>query len=585
MNTIGKGVALLSMSAALAWATATASFAFCGDMVVDAGEECDDGNTVNTDGCTNACNYARCGDGILADSEECDDGNTFNFDGCDSLCAPTASDQCVTAHVFTPPFVGRVLQGTTSSQPSDPLHSCTQSKDFHTMWYSFTAPTAGRFVVDAASFGPYSPAIAVYAGSCGALGPEIGCDMSGGWPRHANVTFDAQPGSTYVIEISSWEEWPYLDPNSYFGLSMGYFDGCGDGNLDAGEFCDDGNEVDTDACHNDCNINGVCGNGVIEGGYETCDDGNTNDGDDCASNCRLPCPIDFCACLGEAQKFTLVANNIQAVQLKQTVPDEEPYFLESAVAGPTCGKTGKFDGEEEAETALEGDVVLTEAEKRAVTLGGFPNAFGAAQPGVLIGGDLVTGGGDVKGFGLAVVDGVLDGTGTHPQVAVCNQAKADVQTASDYFKNLPASQTLPSLTVQNGDEQILTAGDGIHVINIEGDLSVLPARIGGFPEPSVLRIEFGPDTDAVVINIAGDVVLGDECAIFAEGVAGSVVLNVHGDGSKLKLKPDAAIEPAMIMPRGKPISVKQVELSNLYTPSSVKMKGTIISDVLSCPTH
>jgi cysteine-rich repeat protein len=57
----------------------------CGDGVVDSEEACDDGNTTNTDGCTNDCSEPRCGDGIVQAGEECDeDGGNSN----------TASNAC-----------------------------------------------------------------------------------------------------------------------------------------------------------------------------------------------------------------------------------------------------------------------------------------------------------------------------------------------------------------------------------------------------------------------------------------------------------------------------------------------------------
>ena len=60
---------------------------YCGDGDVNReGEACDDGNTVNTDGCTNECTLPACGDSILQASEACDDGNTANNDGCSSTC-------------------------------------------------------------------------------------------------------------------------------------------------------------------------------------------------------------------------------------------------------------------------------------------------------------------------------------------------------------------------------------------------------------------------------------------------------------------------------------------------------------------
>ncbi len=61
---------------------------------------------------------------------------------------------------------------------------------------------------------------------------------------------------------------------------------CGDGNLQAGEQCDDGNAIDGDRCGNDCLINVVCGDGVLDPGEE-CNDHNAVSNDGCSSTCRL----------------------------------------------------------------------------------------------------------------------------------------------------------------------------------------------------------------------------------------------------------------------------------------------------------
>ncbi|HEY1099252.1 MAG TPA: DUF4215 domain-containing protein [Myxococcota bacterium] len=53
----------------------------CGDGVVNNGDECDDGNDVDGDGCT-ACVIDVCGDGIVNNDDECDDGNDVDGDGC-----------------------------------------------------------------------------------------------------------------------------------------------------------------------------------------------------------------------------------------------------------------------------------------------------------------------------------------------------------------------------------------------------------------------------------------------------------------------------------------------------------------------
>ncbi|MBK7826486.1 DUF4215 domain-containing protein [Nannocystis sp.] len=61
---------------------------------------------------------------------------------------------------------------------------------------------------------------------------------------------------------------------------------CGDGlvNMAAGEVCDDGNMVDTDACLGTC-VAAKCGDGKVQAGVEDCDDGNVNPNDGCSARC------------------------------------------------------------------------------------------------------------------------------------------------------------------------------------------------------------------------------------------------------------------------------------------------------------
>lgn len=76
----------------------------CGNGILEAHEDCDDGNLIESDGCLSTClvsvGYSCtvptnetasrcgviCGDGQKHSSEACEDGNTTNNDGCSSTC-------------------------------------------------------------------------------------------------------------------------------------------------------------------------------------------------------------------------------------------------------------------------------------------------------------------------------------------------------------------------------------------------------------------------------------------------------------------------------------------------------------------
>ncbi|NVB78110.1 MAG: DUF4215 domain-containing protein [Kofleriaceae bacterium] len=64
---------------------------------------------------------------------------------------------------------------------------------------------------------------------------------------------------------------------------------CGNGVVEDGETCDDGNTWGGDGCSSSCQPESRCGNGIVEDG-ETCDDGNTWSGDGCSSMCTCECP-------------------------------------------------------------------------------------------------------------------------------------------------------------------------------------------------------------------------------------------------------------------------------------------------------
>ncbi len=76
---------------------------------------------------------------------------------------------------------------------------------------------------------------------------------------------------------------------------------CGNGTLDPGEMCDDGNAVSGDGCNATCTSDETCGNGITDRPAEACDDGNTAGGDGCSSTCTIEMGW---ACVGSASLCT-----------------------------------------------------------------------------------------------------------------------------------------------------------------------------------------------------------------------------------------------------------------------------------------
>ncbi len=83
-------------------------------------------------------------------------------------------------------------------------------------------------------------------------------------------TSEEDPGSGRIIELQLLER-------------QG---ACGDGALQLGEECDDGNTVSCDGCSADCRVETGCGDGV-RCGAEACDDGNHLDCDGCSAECGV----------------------------------------------------------------------------------------------------------------------------------------------------------------------------------------------------------------------------------------------------------------------------------------------------------
>jgi len=104
---------------------------------------------------------------------------------------------------------------------------------------------------------------------------------------------------------------------------------CGDGTVQSGEECDDGNTTAGDGCDATCDVEpGVCGDGTLNSG-EQCDDGNTAAGDGCDASCQVEAgsvPNDACANPGSVTDATISFSNTGATT--DAIADSGPCAAE-----------------------------------------------------------------------------------------------------------------------------------------------------------------------------------------------------------------------------------------------------------------
>ncbi len=213
----------------------------CGDGEVGPGEECDDANVENGDGCDTNCSRTRCGNGVRSGDEQCDDGNAATNDGCTNECRlPACGD-------------GIVQDGEQCDDGND--------EDADRCTAGCRLPFCGDGIVQAgeacddgndAETDGCTAACRVPGCGDGVVQDGEGCD---------DANDDDGDGCTNACRIAR----------------------CGDGMTQAGEGCDDGNEDDTDACTTAC-LPARCGDGFVQAG-EACDDGDAGNDDACVAGC------------------------------------------------------------------------------------------------------------------------------------------------------------------------------------------------------------------------------------------------------------------------------------------------------------
>jgi cysteine-rich repeat protein len=264
-------------------------------------ESCDDGNQMNTDGCTNACQLPRCGDGFVqVGIESCDDGNAINTDTCHNDCSGNCGDG--------------IVNGGESCDDGNAINTDTCHNDC--------------------------------SGNCGdgvINGGEI-CDDGNVMTADACVNCNlARCGDGFVrAGIEACDDGNQMNTDTCINTCE--LSRCGDGFIQAGgETCDDGNLINTDSCTNICQV-ARCGDGFIQAG-EACDDGNSIDIDTCRNNCQFngpPCGINcpfIEMILIEAGSFNMGGNNINN---PQTRPIHNVQIRSNFYVGKTEVTVGQY---------------------------------------------------------------------------------------------------------------------------------------------------------------------------------------------------------------------------------------------------
>jgi len=188
----------------------------CGNGVVETGEVCDDANTSAGDGCAADCRSVDagfvcavpgrpcvpiCGDSLITAAEQCDDGNATDGDGCSSSCQIEPGAVCPRNGAMPAP--GACVRSTCGNGVKDGNEGC----DCGT---STTSVPAGCNGPNGVFFGDGS-----------------GCSKT----CTKEPTCRSTAGATRACDTS-----------------------CGNGAVEAGEACDDGNNVSGDGCSSTCTV-------------------------------------------------------------------------------------------------------------------------------------------------------------------------------------------------------------------------------------------------------------------------------------------------------------------------------------------
>jgi cysteine-rich repeat protein len=238
----------------------TVNTANCGNGTVNDGEQCDDGNKTPGDGCSAICQIPAgwscsgspsvctmagvCGDGILGASEACDDKNTTSGDGCSADCktVETGYECRVPARRCVPACGDGKIIG------------MEQCDDGNVVADDGCSPTC-QIEPGASCTGMPSVCKASICGNGmkeGNEGCDCGTSLTGPWP-----TGCGGPNGLFFGDASGCSKTCTKEPSCRTGATtQACAISCGNGAVEMGEACDDGNLDDGDGCSKTCTLEG-----------------------------------------------------------------------------------------------------------------------------------------------------------------------------------------------------------------------------------------------------------------------------------------------------------------------------------------
>jgi hypothetical protein len=291
------------------------------------------------------------------------------------------------------------------------------------------------------------------------------------------------------------------------------------------------------------------------------------------------CPDSLCDCLGSAGTFSTVASTKVKVAIAKVSSSGSAYKIPAQIVGDTCAAEGQFAGDAEAPVETDSLLLLAPAPDKAVKFKA-KKFYGILEPGVFVHGDVGTAGGSVLNAEAAVIDGVIDVTGTLPAVARCQQAQLDLATAASTLGGLTPTMSLGSVQAKGGGDAptIITAPPGVTVATADS-IQVKAAKVDGYPEGSEIDIEMDSATEAFIINTP-TLKVGKFCTITATDPT-KVIINVVGPGGRVGIDANAVIDVAVLAKDRKITAGADAITGNLYG-IGVQVKGANVASTLAC---